>query len=111
MKVLLKLICISILFFCNACSSDEPVGYTVTVEVTSSTDDDIWIQGIGELDGRGVYFQKYIKRTFTTQYGKLNLEVRCDNPKVLITVKIWVNKKLVKDIIGNSYINTGNYIP
>lgn len=111
MKVLLRLVCVAILFFCYGCSSDEPAEYTVTVEVTASADDDIWIHGVGELDGLGVYFQNYLKRTFTAQYGNNDLEVRCENPKVLITVKIWVNKKLVKDIIGNSYIHTGNYIP
>ena len=111
MKVIFKLICLSLLFVCCSCSSDEPSEYTVTVEVSASSDNDaVWIHGIGEHNGQGVYFQRYIKKTFVTQYASAQIIIRCDDPKILLTVKIWVNNKLVKDIVGNSYIDTGNYI-
>ncbi len=102
---------LSLQSLCSSCSSDEPSEYKVTVEVTASPTTPVWIQGIGELDGQGVYFQDYIKRTFVCKYGTDQIIVRCDDSKVLLTVKIWVNKKLVKDVVGNSYINITHYIP
>ena len=112
MKMIFKLICLSLLMVCVSCSSDEPGEYTVTVEVSaSSTDAVVWIHGIGEYNGQGKYFQEYIKRTFVTQFGYAQVLIRCEDPKILLTVKIWVDNKLVKDIIGNSYIDTGNYLP
>ena len=112
MKMIFKLICLSFLMVCVSCSSDEPGEYRVTVEVSaSSTDTVVWIHGIREYNGQGMYFQEYIKRTFVTQFGYAQVLIRCEDLKILLTVKIWVDNKLVKDIIGNSYIDTGNYLP
>lgn len=107
----IRVICIFLLLVCTSCSSDEPSEYKVTVEVTASSDANVLIQGIGELDGKGVYFQHHIKRTFSVQRGYDQIIIRCDNPKALLAIKIWVNKKLVKDIIGNSYMDITNYLP
>ena len=109
--MIFKLICLSLLIVCCSCSSDEPSEYTVTVEVSASSDDvAVWIHGIGEHNGQGVYFQRSIKRTFVTRFASAQIIIRCEDPKVLLTVKIWVNNKLATDIVGNSYIDTGNYI-
>lgn len=110
MKLFIKLICISLLFIFYSCSSEEPNEYQVTIEVKVSSDATVWIHGIGENNGQGVNFQRYMKRTFAAKSGYDQIIIRCDDSEALLSVKIWVNQKLVKDTIGNSYIDIRNYL-
>lgn len=109
MKHVLKIVGLILLAITISCSDeDAPKIYKVTVEATISTDDDAYISGIGVQDG--VYFQKYLKRSFTVDSKNRNITIECDNPKALISLKVWVDKKLVTDRIGNSYISA-TYLP
>lgn len=109
MKHLLKIVGLILMAITISCSDeDAPKIYKVTVEVTISTDDDAYISGIG-VPG-GVYFQRYLKRSFTVEGRNRDVTIECDNPKALISLKVWVDKKLVKDEIGNSYMNV-YYLP
>lgn len=91
---------------CYSCSSDEPEYHKVTVEATVSNGATAWIKGVGEDDSRGVCFQNQIKGSYETK-DLYQVQMTCDDPKALLTVKIWIDKKLTDNIIGNSYINTG----
>lgn len=102
MKQALKIACLLFLIFTASCSSDDPDEYKVTVEVSVSTDDDVWIQGIGE--SHGIYFQKYFKHTFYVQDRNHTIQLRCENPEALIKLRLWVNGRLEKEKMGNSLI-------
>lgn len=106
--LVIKIFLLGLLSFIVSCSSEEPDEYKVLVEVSASTDDDIWIEGIGQVEG--VYFQKYFKRTFYVEGRNHTIRIRCKNSKALITIRVWVNNKLVKDMIGNSTIIC-DYLP
>ena len=108
MKKALRIALFFLLIFAASCSSDNPDEYKVTVEVSVSTDDDVWIEGIGE--SHGIYFQNYLKHTFHVQYRNHTIRLSCKNPNALMNLRVWVNGRLEKEKIGNSLIIC-NYLP
>lgn len=111
MKSILKILFFSVLL-CMAvsCSSDKDspdAFHTVKVVVDPSTNAEMHIMGIDENGGAGLWFQGHLERTFQAQYRMRSIIITCDDEKNTIHVMVWYDGKLVRDIIGNKYINAG----
>lgn len=109
MKFIAKICCLILLIIFGGCSKEEPV-YTVKVVAQVSDGAYARISGIKESSQNGVKFTDKLEKAFTTDYIYGAITMYCDDRKALLSLKVWVNGKLVVDEIGNSRINSGSYI-
>lgn len=93
--------------FAYSCSDDdnnvENQEHLIQIEVTCSNPNAHFRIWNNQEDG--TYFQNKYESKYITKDYRVGLSVECkEDPKALLTVKIYQNKKLVQDRHGNEYV-------
>lgn len=96
------------LFICQACSKDTPSPSTVRVQIEANSDEPVRIYGIKDSGETGVVIKKNYDNTFKSDKRSFSIDARCEDDNTLITIKVWVNGKLKKNVSGNKYLTSGD---
>lgn len=105
------LLCLFICVVCGACSKDTPDLNEVRVQVEANTDEPVRIYGIENSSPEsGIVIRRGFDHTFTTESQMTCIVARCKDGNTLITIKVWVNKKLKANVFGNKYVSSGDIL-
>lgn len=112
MKALIfKLGMLLLLFTVSSCSSDEPKTYNVRVLAEVDSDVPGLISGIpAQGHDYGVYFTRKLETSYVSEPFYHTIGVSCKDPHALITLKIWVDGKLVVNELGNYKVGSGQFL-
>lgn len=95
------------LFMCQACSKDTPNLNTVRVQVETNSDEPVRIYGTKDGGETGVVIKNSYDKTFESEGDGFSIDARCKDGNTLITIKVWVNGKLKKNVSGNKFVTSG----
>lgn len=95
------------LFMCQACSKDTPNSNTVRVQVETNSDEPVRIYGTKDGGETGVVIKNNYDKTFELEGEGFGIDARCKDGNTLITIKVWVNGKLKKNVSGNKFVTSG----
>ena len=95
----------------GACSSaDEPEVYEVRVVAEShDLQSAAMLNGTG-IDSDGIEFLDFTQTLFTTTDKNIEIDLRCEDPQTILTLKIWVNDELKCQTHGYSKIKSHVYL-
>ena len=95
------------LLFLQSCEDDTPIEeqvneieYRITCDTPGSQ---LWVDATG-IQGNGIYVKDSYSKALTTKEFFAIVEAKCENPKTLIRVELYVNNKLRKIADGNSHV-------
>lgn len=106
-KISVCLIFVLGLLLCHACSKDNPNLNIIRVQVETNSDEPVRIYGIKDSGEIGVVIKKNYDNTFELENEGFSIEARCKDDNTLITIKVWVNGKIMSNVSGNKYLTTG----
>lgn len=110
-SLIFKLGVLLLLFTITSCSSDEPKTYNVRVLAEVDSDVPGLISGIpAQGYGYGVYFTRKLETSYVSEPFYHTIGVSCKDPHALITLKIWVDGKLVVNELGNYEVGSGQFL-
>ena len=95
------------LFICQACSKDTPSPSTVRVQIEANSDEPVRIYGIKDGGETGIVIKRSYGKTFKLEGDGFSIDARCKDENTLITIKVWVNGKLKRNVSGNKYLSSG----
>lgn len=101
---LLPLISLGLFQSCGDDVSLEDQENYIEYRIYSDTpDSQLYVDATG-IDGYGVYVRNSFEKALTTKDFFAVIKVKCDDPKALISVELYVNKKLRVKTENNSYV-------
>ena len=110
-----KIICFLFCLLCSlsfsSCKDDIDIDEqenTITYKVFANEDEYISVSDIRDEKGNtvnGLLVKSGWEHTIKTKEWDVYIILRCENPKTLLTVEIYKNKKLIDRKEGNSYLN------
>lgn len=95
------------LLICQSCSKNTLPASTIRVQIEANSDAPVRIYGIEGSGERGLVVKKNYISTFKSEAATFSIDARCKDEKTLITIKVWVNGKLKKNVSGNKYLTSG----
>lgn len=94
----------------TSCSDDDKGGgeNVVRVEMKCASDKPVALHGIGEKDHDGIKATYKYDKTFKTDDAQIAVSAKCDDSHALISLRVWINDKLVQEISNYGFVYTTN---
>lgn len=92
------------ILLCNACSKDNSDLNIIHVKVEANSDEPIRIYGVKDSGETGIVIKRTYETRYKSKYRDFSINAICKDGNTLITIKVWVNGKLKKNISGNKYV-------
>lgn len=91
----------------GGCSDKKEVVNDVRFTIEANTDQPVRIYSPTDKGETGTVIRKSYESSFKTGPTAFGIEARCDDETTLITIRVWVNGKLKREVSGNKYLTTG----
>ncbi len=91
----------------GGCSDKKEVVNDVRFTIEANTDQPVRIYSPTDKGETGTVIRKSYESSFKTGPTVFGIEARCDDGTTLITIRVWVNGKLKREVSGNKYLTTG----
>lgn len=95
------------LLICHSCSKDGLNQRLVRVKIETNSDEPVRIYGIKDSGENGIVIKRNFESAFKAEKEFFSIEARCKDENTLITIKVWVNGKLKKNVSGNKFLTSG----
>lgn len=96
------------LLICHSCSKDGLNQRLVRVKVEVNSDEPVKLYGIKDSGENGIVIKRNFESAFKAEKEFFSIEARCKDENTLITIKVWVNGKLKKNVSGNKFLTSGD---
>lgn len=104
--LLIMIIAIPAMMF-GGCSEKNSNANDVRFTIEASTDQPVRIYCPTDQNESGTVINNHYESSFKTDTAVFSIEARCHDYATLITIRVWVNGKLVKEVSGNKYLTSG----
>lgn len=91
----------------GGCSDKKETVSNVRFTIEANTDQPVRIYSPTDKSETGTVIRKSYESSFKTGPTVFGIEARCDDETTLITIRVWVNGKLKREVSGNKYLTTG----
>lgn len=91
----------------GGCSDKKEMVNDVRFTIEANTDQPVRIYSPTDKCETGTVIRKSYESSFKTGPTVFGIEARCDDETTLITIRVWVNGKLKREVSGNKYLTTG----
>lgn len=91
----------------GGCSDKKEVVNDVRFTIEANIDQPVRIYSPTDKGETGTVIRKSYESSFKTGPTVFGIEARCDDETTLITIRVWVNGKLKREVSGNKYLTTG----
>ena len=91
----------------GGCSDKKEVVNDVRFTIEANTDQPVRIYSPTDKGETGTVIRKSYESSFKTGPTVFGIEASCDDETTLITIRVWVNGKLKREVSGNKYLTTG----
>ena len=91
----------------GGCSDKKEVVNDVRFTIEANTDQPVRIYSPTDKGETGTVIRKSYESSFKTGPTVFGIEARCDDETTLISIRVWVNSKLNREVSGNKYLTTG----
>lgn len=91
----------------GGCSDKKEVVNDVRFTIEANTDQPVRIYSPTDKGETGTVIRKSYESSFKTGPTVFGIEAHCDDETTLITIRVWVNGKLKREVSGNKYLTTG----
>ncbi len=91
----------------GGCSDKKKDVNDVRFTIEASTDQPVRIYCPTDQNESGTVINNHYESSFKTDTAVFSIEARCHDDATLITIRVWVNGKLVKEVSGNKYLTSG----
>ncbi|MCI5718207.1 MAG: hypothetical protein MR292_07500 [Alistipes sp.] len=105
--MIIMIIAITAMMF-GGCSGKKNDVNDVRFTIEANTDQPVRIYSPTDQSEMGTVIRSHYESSFRTDETLFSIKARCDDETTLITIRVWVNGRLVKEVSGNKYLTSGD---